>query len=168
MAAEEAVDAAAEAVDATADATTDATAGWMETYRGTVYPWHCDQMGHMNVMWYVGKFDEATWQLFAGFGVTPEYLRGSGRGMVAVDQRISYQRELLAGDVIAVRSALLEVREKVIRFCHRMENVATGEVAAVTVLTGVHFDTKARRSCPMPEEQLVRARALVSDFDPGI
>jgi len=23
------------------------------TYRGTVYPWHCDQMGHMNVMWYV-------------------------------------------------------------------------------------------------------------------
>ena len=28
------------------------------TYRGTVYPWHCDHMGHMNVMWYVGKFDE--------------------------------------------------------------------------------------------------------------
>jgi acyl-CoA thioesterase FadM len=31
------------------------------TYRGTVYPWHCDHIGHMNVMWYVGKFDEATW-----------------------------------------------------------------------------------------------------------
>jgi acyl-CoA thioester hydrolase len=30
------------------------------TYRGTIYPWHCDHMGHMNVMWYVGKFDEAT------------------------------------------------------------------------------------------------------------
>jgi acyl-CoA thioester hydrolase len=29
-------------------------------YRGTIYPWHCDHMGHMNVMWYVGKFDEAT------------------------------------------------------------------------------------------------------------
>ena len=29
------------------------------TYRGTVYPWHCDHVGHMNVMWYVGKFDEA-------------------------------------------------------------------------------------------------------------
>ena len=26
------------------------------TYRGGVYPWHC---GHMNVMWYTGKFDEA-------------------------------------------------------------------------------------------------------------
>ena len=31
------------------------------TYRGTVYPWQCDHMGHMNVMWYVGKFDEASW-----------------------------------------------------------------------------------------------------------
>jgi acyl-CoA thioesterase FadM len=33
----------------------------IDTYRGVVYPWHCDHMGHMNVMWYVGKFDEATW-----------------------------------------------------------------------------------------------------------
>jgi len=24
------------------------------TYRGTVYPWHCDHIGHMNVMWYSG------------------------------------------------------------------------------------------------------------------
>jgi acyl-CoA thioester hydrolase len=24
------------------------------TYRGAVYPWHCDHRGHMNVMWYVG------------------------------------------------------------------------------------------------------------------
>jgi len=35
------------------------------TYRGTVYPWHCDHVGHMNIMWYVGKFDEANWNLFA-------------------------------------------------------------------------------------------------------
>jgi len=35
------------------------------TYRGIVYPWHCDHMGHMNVMWYVAKFDEATWTLMA-------------------------------------------------------------------------------------------------------
>ena len=41
------------------------------THRGVVYPWQCDQMGHMNVMWYVGKFDEATWQMFAQMGLTP-------------------------------------------------------------------------------------------------
>jgi acyl-CoA thioesterase FadM len=42
--------------------------GLIETYRGVIYPWHCDHMGHMNVMWYVGKFDEATWNLFAAMG----------------------------------------------------------------------------------------------------
>lgn len=35
------------------------------TCRGTVYPWHCDHMGYMNVMGSVGKFDEATRQSFA-------------------------------------------------------------------------------------------------------
>jgi len=29
----------------------------------------------MNVMWYAGKFDEATWQYFATFGLTPSFLR---------------------------------------------------------------------------------------------
>ncbi|MFE7775247.1 acyl-CoA thioesterase [Streptomyces sp. NPDC057445] len=138
------------------------------TYRGTVYPWHCDHMGHMNVMWYVGKFDEATWQLFSSLGITPDYLRGQGRGMVAVEQKISYQREVNAGDVVLVRSTVLEVREKVIRFCHRMENAATGEVAAVTVLTGVHIDTTARRSCPMPPELVAAAQKMITDDDPGI
>ncbi|HXP70110.1 MAG TPA: thioesterase, partial [Candidatus Dormibacteraeota bacterium] len=38
------------------------------TYRGVVKAEHCDHMGHMNVMWYVGKFDEASWQLFAAMG----------------------------------------------------------------------------------------------------
>jgi len=41
------------------------------TYRGTVYPWQCDHVGHMNIMWYVGKFDEANWNFFARSGVSP-------------------------------------------------------------------------------------------------
>jgi acyl-CoA thioester hydrolase len=76
-----------------------------ETYRGAIYPWHCDHMGHMNVMWYVGKFDEATWNLFAMLGVTATYLKENRRGMAAVQQNITYRREMRAGDTAAVRSA---------------------------------------------------------------
>ena len=72
------------------------------TYRGTVYPWQCDHVGHMNIMWYIGKFDEANWNLFARIGLTPSYLRESGRGMAAVQQNITYKRELLAGDIVEV------------------------------------------------------------------
>ena len=133
----------------------------MITYRGTVYPWHCDHVGHMNVMWYVGKFDEATWQLFNAIGMTPSYLRSARRGMAAVDQHISYLRELRAGDVVTVRSAVLEVKEKSIRFEHEMRNDETGEVAARTILKGVHLDTELRRSCAFSETVARLAAALV-------
>jgi acyl-CoA thioester hydrolase len=128
------------------------------TYRGTVYPWQCDHVGQMNIMWYVGKFDEANWHLFARLGLTPSYLRASGRGMAAVQQNISYRRELLAGDIIEIRSMLLEVREKSIRFRHEMINAETGEIAALCEITGVHMDRQARRSTPF--EAAIRKTAM--------
>jgi acyl-CoA thioester hydrolase len=111
------------------------------TYRGTVYPWQCDHVGHMNIMWYVGRFDEANWNLFARLGLTPSYLRESGRGMAAVQQNISYKRELLAGDIV----------EKLIRFMHEMRNAETGEVVAACEITGVHMDRQARKSTPFAD-----------------
>ena len=133
----------------------------MLTYRGAVYPWHCDQMGHMNVMWYVGKFDEATWNLFAAAGITTAFLREQKRGMAAVQQNITYRRELMAGDTLTVHSAFLEVRDKVARFVHEMRHGETGELAALCMLTGVHIDAVARRSCAFPEAILARGRGLV-------
>jgi acyl-CoA thioester hydrolase len=138
----------------------------LPTYRGVVYPWHCDHMGHMNVMWYVGKFDEATWNLFAAMGVTAAFLREKKRGMAAVQQNITYRRELHAGDTVQVHSAFLEVRDKVARFVHEMRNGETGELAAYCMLTGVHIDTEQRRSCPFPQEILARGQSLVRAYTP--
>jgi acyl-CoA thioester hydrolase len=131
------------------------------TYRGTVYPWHCDHVGHMNVMWYVGKFDEATWHLFAAFGITPRYVRERHRGMAAVQQNITYKRELLAGDIVEVRSRLVEVREKVIVFAHEMWNVGDQGFAALCELTAVHMDRNARKSVRLPDEIRAGAQRLM-------
>jgi len=46
---------------------------------GGVYPWCCDHMGHMNVMWYAEKFDEATWHLLSQIGIMPSYPRANRR-----------------------------------------------------------------------------------------
>ena len=109
-------------------------------------------MGHMNVMWYVGKFDEATWQLFASIGLSPTRLRNDGIGLVAVEQHIEYKRELLAGDLITIRSSVKEVREKVIVFVHEMTNEETQELAARTTLTGVCIDMTTRKARPLPAD----------------
>jgi acyl-CoA thioester hydrolase len=136
------------------------------TYRGTVYPWHCDHIGHMNIMWYVGKFDEANWNFFARLGLTPAYLRESGRGMAAVQQNISYKRELLAGDIVEVHSFLLELRDKSIRFRHEMRNAETGELAAVCEITGVHLDRQAR--CATSFSDAIRNRAAQQLVEPAM
>jgi acyl-CoA thioester hydrolase len=99
-------------------------------------------------------------------GLTPTLLRESGRGMVAVDQRIAYQREVVAGDVVSVRTGMLEVRDRVVRFVHEMRNVESDEVAAVTELTGVHLDTRTRKATALPDDVKARARGHVVSFAP--
>jgi acyl-CoA thioester hydrolase len=136
----------------------------LETYRGTVYPWHCDHMDHMNVMWYVGKFDEATWNLMSHLGMSAAFLRQHHRGMAALEQRIAYQRELHAGDTVAVRTGILSVTAKTLNFVHEMRNADTGDISAITLLTGVHLDTEARKSCKLPEAALEKARGLIVSY----
>lgn len=135
------------------------------TYRGVVYPWQCDHIGHMNVMWYVGKFDEATWHLLALVGITPSFLREHRRGMAAVQQNITYKRELHAGDIVTIRSGVLEIRNKLIRFVHELTDEETGKVAAVAVMTGIHLDAETRRACPFPEEVVARGREMIIEYD---
>ena len=135
------------------------------TYRGAVYPWHCDHVGHMNVMWYVGKFDEATWNFFARLGLTPAYLRDAGRGMAAVQQNITYKRELLAGDVVEISTSLIEIGNKSIRFVHEMRDAATGEIAAICELTGVHLDRQARKSVAFADVIRDRAAAHLGETE---
>lgn len=131
------------------------------TYRGAVYPWHCDHVGHMNVMYYTGKFDEATWNLFALLGITPGYLRENGRGMAAVEQKTSYLRELHPGDIVSIRSRLLLLEGKKISFVHEMVNGETHELAARSELFGLHLDTQTRKSCPFSDDIQANGRKMI-------
>jgi acyl-CoA thioester hydrolase len=135
------------------------------TYRGSVYPWHCDHMGHMNVMWYVGKFDEASWQLISRLGLHRARFETAGTGMVAVEQRVEYKRELRAGDGISIVSTVLEVRNKSIRMRHEMRNDETGEVVATTEIVAVHIDAVLRKACALPADVWNRARLAVGCRD---
>ena len=136
---------------------------WKITYRGIVYPWHCDHMGHMNVMWYGGKFDEACWQLLAMLGLHPSRFAQDGTGTAAVEQHIQYKRELHAGDAITIHSALLEVKNKSVHMLHKMMHDASGTVAATMVVIGVYIDAKLRKAVPIPDDVRLRAMEMKQD-----
>ena len=141
--------------------TTAANGGWLETYRGVVYPRHLDHMGHMNVAHYVEKFDEGIWHFFAAVGLTPSYLRTERRGMAAVEMTLHFHNELFAGDVVTVRSGLIAVSEKSLRFVQEMRNSETGQLAAVEKAIAVHLDTTARRAVAFPDAVAIRARDFI-------
>jgi acyl-CoA thioester hydrolase len=132
------------------------------TYRGVVYPSQCDHMGHMNVTWYTQKFDEATWNLFAAIGIDSNYSRDRKSGMAGLEQHIFYKKELVAGDTVTIRSRILEIREKVLRFEHQMFKNGSDELAAASELVAAHIDLVVRKAKPFPPEIIARARGLLS------
>ena len=133
-----------------------------ETYRGFVYPWCIDHVGHMNVQSYVARFDEASWHFLARIGLTPSFLAAQNRGLVALDQRIQYRREVLPGSLLDVATELIELGHKTLRYLHRMRNSETAdEVASMELLVG-YLDKTARRTTPLPDVVAARARAVLA------
>ena len=130
------------------------------TFRGTVYPWQVDHMGHMNVQHYVAFFDQATWVLFASVGMTADYWTAENRGMAAVEQHLRYRREVFAGAVVTVRTRILEVSTRSVRFRHVMQEAE--EIVATCELVGVHMDRSRRRAVAFPDtvSDALRGRAM--------
>ena len=131
------------------------------TYRGVVYPWHCDHMGHMNVTWYVGKFDEASWNLLAGIGLTAAFFLENQRGIAAVEQTLSYRKELMPGDTLIIHSWIVEMREKGLSFAHEMRKAVSDEVAATCRQTSLLLDTTTRKTAAFPPHVRDKARAFI-------
>ena len=132
----------------------------IETYRGVVYPGQLDHIGHMNVQWYAAKFDEATWQLCSAIGITSGYMRDQHRGMAALQQVTKYKSEVLSGELLVVKSKVLEIHDKFIRFLHVMYDAESGNEVASTEIMGIHMDTKTRKSCPMPASVIESCKEL--------
>ncbi len=140
--------------------------GMRISYRGTVYPWNCDHMGHMNVMWYTSKFDEASWQFLASIGLTRKFLQQSGRGLAAVEQNIIYKRELRAGDTVTVHTSIIELKEKAMILSHEMSDDESGEIAATAAITGIFISTSTRRPEVFPIAIREQASAYLAAAEP--
>ena len=77
----------------------------VETYRSTVFPWHCDQFGHMNARWYAAHFDDASFHLYQRSGLSYGHMRKAGSIITVVAEiRIEYRHEMVAGDLLVIRS----------------------------------------------------------------
>lgn len=91
----------------------------------------------MNVQWYTSKFDETTWQLCSAIGITSEDMREQNKGMAALEQVTKYKSEIMTGKLLLIKSRVIKINKKTIRFTHHMYNVESGLEVANTELLGI-------------------------------
>ena len=127
-------------------------AGWIQLTRGQIYPWECDQWGHLNTRNYVARFDEAGDHVFLDCGISFNTLRERDLALVSVRYTVQFRQELLAGAMIRIDGALLGIGNKSTRTGLKMLNAESGGINATLDGVYVLIDDKARRSVTWPDD----------------
>lgn len=99
----------------------------VETHRSFVNTWECDENAHMNVQFYLKRFDEAARffdMLSAG---------AAHDGPLPRDRHVRYHAELVAAATTLVRSAAIEDGPYAGRVVHFLEHAETGVLAATAI-----------------------------------
>ena len=122
------------------------------TYSMTIPEDYIDEMGHMNVQYYMHCFDRATWKMFGMLGITLDYLKSNNAGMFALKQFIRYLAEVRVGQKVELYTRLLEASEKRAHFMHFMINQTTGVLSCTGESVGSHVDMAIRRTAVFPPE----------------
>ncbi len=122
-------------------------------HKGVAHPWMCDVIGHMTTRHYVAMFDDAAYHLlYSVFGWAGASDPDGKIGWSDARHIIEYKAEVLAGDVLVVRSGLTRVGTKSITIFYEMTNLEKNEIAATLECVCVLIDLQARKSIELTEE----------------
>lgn len=119
-----------------------------------------DENGHLNYAAYALAADPAIDAVFAAAGLDWTYRERNRRSDYLLQSRFHYLREIRGSDDIEVRSRLVEYDTKRVHiFCEIIDR-ATGTVAAIAHVIGIHVDTDAGRSVSFADDVLDSLKRL--------
>lgn len=121
------------------------------TYKGAVATWECDSNGHMNVMYYINKYELAGRNFFIESGITKKFMQAHNLGIAVVEQVVKYQKEVFEDDILYIESTVTALDNKVMTFFHVLKDGATHEVSGSMIAKTVLFDKTKRKAIPVPE-----------------
>jgi acyl-CoA thioester hydrolase len=136
---------------------------FVETYRATVAPAHCDYLGHMNVQHYFAAVSDGMFAIMIRLGLSSEEIRRRQMSFAVVRAETDFHRELRAGDVMALESTVAKLGDKTVTFQHHLTNVATGDAAMSTKFTCVLLDLEKRQATAIPDDIRAEAAALIEE-----
>lgn len=133
------------------------------TYRGVIYPWLCDSMGHFTTRHYMAMFDDAAWHLLHEIGFDPDLITERKIGWADVSHHIEYLKELHQGELILIEGKPLRVGNKSIECQLEMKSVNSDEICARLTAVSVQFDLEKRCAIPVLDEVREKVVAWLGD-----
>lgn len=125
--------------------------GMTETNRSVVNTWECDTNGHMNARFFMARFSDAQGHMWAHAGLGRHEQAARGLATATVEMRLTYLREIRAGETLFVRTAILKTEGKTLRYRHWLFSGDTGEPACAAEGAALLFDRSTRKAVPLPE-----------------
>jgi acyl-CoA thioester hydrolase len=122
------------------------------TLEATIPESYLDDMGHMNVMWYIHLFSRAAGEFFQMFGLHEDYFTAHQAGTFALEMHVRYLAEVRVGQRVIIRSRAIGRSAKCFHFMHFMVHADSGVLAATEEVVGTHVNLRTRRTAPMPPE----------------
>src|SRR5690606_15418201 len=102
----------------------------IEVYRGSINTWECDEMGHMNVRFYVAKMMEGLAE-FAHQAGLPHAFRERARSTLSPrDQHIRFIKEAHAGAPFTMKACVLDVTERSVLLYQQIDHMSGEPCAA--------------------------------------
>ena len=117
-------------------------------YRTAVPDDWIDELGHMNMCYYLQVFMDASDGTFPEF-YKPDYI-SRGKSLVCAEVHIVYKSEALKGDELEVVTQILDVDEKRLHIFQTMKQAVSGELLATAEQMLLHVDLEASKVTPFP------------------
>ena len=109
---------------------TDAETLGIEVWRGCVNTWECDEMGHMNVRFYVAKAMEGLVGLAAALGMPQAFSPYANATLMVREQHIRFLREARPGAPLSMRGAVVGMGENEARLLLVLFHAGGGPAAS--------------------------------------
>lgn len=138
----------------------------VEVWRGGVASWECDQMGHLNVGFYVGKSLEALAGLAAELGMPAAFAPAAESTLVVREQHIRFLREARPGTPLTMTGGVVDIGETEARLLLLMRH-PSGELAASFQTVVAHVTPRDGRAFSWPERVRARAKSLAVEVPDG-
>ncbi|MDP1630768.1 MAG: thioesterase family protein [Caulobacter sp.] len=132
----------------------------IEIWRGGVNTWECDEMGHMNVRFYVTRAMEGLVGLAAALGLPHAFTQEAGSTLIVGEQHIRFLREAHAGAALHMTGGVIEMTENGARLLQLLWHSDSGALAATFQTVVTHATPAEGRPFAWSERTLARADAL--------